>query len=69
MQDMTLYGIDWNGPISTDEEEDRIEVSTTENPLEERDYIQLQSTLSSLSASDNVGVDLYIKTLNQKIGS
>ena len=60
--DITLYGIDWNGPIPTTED-DQVEVASTDIPLQEQDYIQLQSTISPLTESECQGVDLYIQTL------
>ena len=35
LDDITLYDIDWNGPIPTTEDE----VANTDIPLEEHDYI------------------------------
>ena len=59
-----MYGIDWDGPITdTDEAADLVEVAETLNPLEERDYSELQATISPFLDSDCHGVDLYIQTL------
>lgn len=58
-----LYGIDWNGPLPDDDDVEVVEVTSTANPLSERDFIQLQSTVSPIDNSDCQGVDLYIRTL------
>ncbi len=55
--------MDWNGPLPDTEELQRVEVTTTLNPLEERDYRELQQMISPLSPSDCHGVDVYIRTL------
>lgn len=60
-----LYGIDWDGPITadTDEAADSVHVAETLNPLEQRDYSELQATISPFHDSDCYGIDLYIQTL------
>ena len=58
-----LYGIDWNGPLPDAEELEQVEVTNTINPLQERDFEQLQRTISPIGLSDCQGVDLYIRTL------
>lgn len=59
----SLYGIDWNGPLPDAEELEQVEVINTVNPLQERDFLQLQSVISPIGPSDCQGVDLYIRTL------
>ncbi len=59
----SLYGVDWNGPLPDAEELQRVEVTTTLNPLEERDYMQLKQMISPIGPSDCHGVDIYIRTL------
>ena len=58
-----LYGIDWNGPLPDAEELELVEVTNTINPLQERDFVQLQRVISPIGPSDCQGVDLYIRTL------
>ena len=60
--DTSLYGIDWNGPIS-DAEEDQVTVTDTLNPLQEADYLQLQATISPVDDSECHGVDLFLRCL------
>ena len=58
---MVLIGI---VPCLSDADDlEQVEVISTENPLQELDFIQLQRTISLLSTSDSMGVDLYIRTL------
>jgi hypothetical protein len=59
----SLYGIDWNGPLPDAEELEQVEVTNTVNPLQERDFVQLQGVISPIGPSDCQGVDLYIRTL------
>ena len=59
----SLYGIDWNGPLSDAEDLEQVEVTQTANPLRELDFRHLQTTISPISASDCQGVDFYIRTL------
>ena len=46
----TLYGIDWNGPLSDAEDLEQVEVTQTANPLRELDFRHLQMTISPISS-------------------
>ena len=59
--DTSLYGIDWNGPIS--DTEDQIDITDTLNPLQEPDFLQLQATISPLDNSECHGVDVFLRCL------
>ena len=58
-----LYGIDWDAPLSTDNDADMVEVPEVHNPLSETDYTELCETIDPLSATDNHGIDHYINAV------
>lgn len=60
----SLYGIDWNGPLPDAEELEQVEVINTVNPLQERDFLQLQSVISPIRPSDCQGVVIFFSTYN-----
>jgi len=58
-----LYGIDWDGPLSTDAASEQVNVPQVEVPLTDNDFSELCQTISPLSQSTNYGIDLYMATL------
>ena len=63
-EEVASFGIDWNGPLPTDEDVEIVQVVLTRNPLDEIDYTELQQTIDPCQFSPNYGVDLYLATLN-----
>lgn len=58
-----MYGIDWDGPLSTDTMPEQVDVPQVGAPLTDSDFSQLCQTISPLSPSTNYGIDLYMATL------
>lgn len=56
------YGVDWDGPLVSDDD-NAVVVPTTNSPLSEYDMEQLASTINPLAFSDELGIDLYIQTV------
>ena len=61
---MRLYGVDWTGPISDDEDFSCVEVPHTRCLLQNAEYMQLQAVVSPTDFSENYGIDLYIRCLS-----
>ena len=63
---MQLYGIDWDGPLSTEEDmtQEQVNVPLVESPLTDDDFLELSQTISPLAPSVNYGIDLYLTTLH-----
>ena len=53
------YGIDWDGPISMDNDAEQVTVPDLCCPLTEEQYAHLQGTIAPLDNSHNYGIDLY----------
>ena len=58
------FGIDWSGPLPTDEETSEVEVPQTFCPLNDEDEAELTRTVSPSAQSNNYGIDLYLATLS-----
>lgn len=58
-----FYGIDWNGPVSYDDDED-VNVSQTFCPLQDIQMEELKQVVVPLAHSANYGLDLYLATLS-----
>lgn len=56
------YGIDWNGPIPEEADEETVEVPIIPSPISNEDKIYLDSvyTREIILASDSHAVDVYI---------
>ncbi len=54
------FGIDWNGPIS-EEDDNIVDIPEVYNPVLQEE--ELQSIISPTALSDNFGVDIYIRVL------
>ena len=52
-----LYGIDWDGPLNSDDDASVVTVSETGNPLRPSDYVQLCRLVDPLVHSENHGID------------
>lgn len=60
-----LYGIDWNAPFSTDDDQaEAIEVPAIHNPLAEGDYLELCEVVNPMAQSDSYGLDQYRLTVD-----
>ncbi len=62
--DFNFHGIDWNGPIS-EENDSAVDVPEIEIPLLEEELDELQSIFSPNTRSDNFGIDIYIRVLER----
>lgn len=61
--DISFHGIDWNGPISEDNDDNIVDVPEIENPLPEEEFENLQLLVSPTAPSENFGVDIYMMVL------
>ena len=55
-----MYGIDWDAPLSTDDDVDSVGVPATPTPLSSTDYAELCQTIDPIAHSESYGVDEYI---------
>ena len=55
------YGIDWNGPLSVDND-NIVTVPDTECPLFPEQFSILQATIDPLQSCEDFGVQIYIET-------
>ena len=62
-EDSTLYGIDWNGPISHDDEDAGVLIPQTRCPLTATDVEELR-VVSPSANSQKICIDLYLLTLS-----
>lgn len=60
---MAQFGVDWEGLLSAEHNDDTVEVPETTCPLTSADMVQLQADISPLSESSQYGMDLYEKAL------
>ena len=62
---MQEYGIDWDGPIPLDDEDDAVIVSETACPCPDDDFASLAAlcSLERVLNSDCHGVDVYQQAL------
>lgn len=59
-QDIALYGIDWNAPLGTDDDNTAmIEVPMIETPPNDRDYSELCTLIDPTTSTDFYGIDQY----------
>ena len=63
-EEVFAHGIDWDGPLPTEDDVEAVEVIQTHNPLNDDDFMQLQLTVDPNQNSSNFGIDLYLDTLN-----
>lgn len=59
--ELQLYGVDWDGPLSP--EENAIEVPDTRYPVSNSDYALLIREVSPLNDTTIHGIDLYERTV------
>lgn len=63
-QDLQLYGIDWDAPMSTDNGSvESVAVPGIPNPLSSANYSLLCQTIDPTSPSESYGVEEYIATV------
>lgn len=62
--DISNYGIDWNAPLSADDDVEAVEVPAVPNPLSLSDFVQLQETIDPSVPSDDHGVTQYLMTID-----
>lgn len=61
-EEIDQYGIDWNGPVSTDRE-NFVEVPNTSCPLDDHNLTLLQQSVNVTIDDRNFGINLYNDTL------
>ena len=58
------YGIDWEGPVPTEVDDDNIvEIPETNFPLTPQQHAVLFESVDALRPSEYHGVDIYLDTL------
>lgn len=62
LQDVQLYGIDWDRPLPL-EDEGTVEVPNCPCPITDIQLDELSNIVSPLSSSANYGIDLYQSVL------
>ena len=58
------YGIDWDGPVSHEPQEQAVNVPVTESPLSETDFEELLEAIPPLEISTEYGIDIYERALD-----
>ena len=58
-----LYGIDWDGPLSSDGDASVVSVPETCSPLRPADYAQLCALVDPQMNSDDQGIDQYLTAI------
>ena len=60
------YGIDWDGPAPDIQASDEttVTVPSTNNPLQEADFMLLKAAVDPQRNSDEYGVDIYLEVLS-----
>ena len=61
---MASYGVDWNGPLPTDDDAERVVVPDISIKLDDEEYAELQETIDPKAFSTDYGIDLYLATMN-----
>ena len=62
-EELVNYGIDWNGPLTSDEEVQSVTVPDTVIPSITDIYDVLHENVDPLAYSRDYGIDLYLKAL------
>ena len=63
-QDATLYGIDWNAPLGTDDDQaEAVDVPPIHNQLIASDYSELCALMDPTAYSESHGLDQYRYTV------
>lgn len=58
-----MYGIDWDGPIAENTNENNLEVPNIPCPLLDTDLDDLKENINPLRESSFQGVDIYLETV------
>jgi hypothetical protein len=58
------YGVDWNGPLPVEYEDNEVVVPETFCPLNHHQEQELLRTVSPSAPSNNYGIDVYLATLS-----
>ena len=53
------YGIDWDGPVTVDEDTESVVIPPTDNPLSSTLYDSLRQAVDPLDECEDHGVQLY----------
>ena len=55
------YGIDWDGPVPTGNQSDRVEVPATPCPITQEQLHELKTLVDTLGCCGNLGISLYLR--------
>ena len=58
------YGIDWDAPLSTEDDLQAVHMNRINNPLTEDDFIQLCELVNPCTDDGNHGIFHYLTTLS-----
>lgn len=56
-------GIDWNGPIPYDSDDDTVIVDPPPQIITDRDFQELSETINPLDPTSQYGIELYIQSV------
>lgn len=62
-EEAAMYGIDWDGPIAENTNENNLEVPNIPCPLLDTDLDDLKENINPLRESSFQGVDIYLETV------
>ena len=61
---LATLGIDWDGPLATDRDENTVVVDPPLQPLSASDFQELCQSINPLEPSSNYGMDLYLECMS-----
>ena len=61
--DFTYYGVDWNGPVGSAENNRQVELPVTTCPLNTNELQQLKEQIDPLVDDNNYGIDTFNATV------
>lgn len=63
-EEAILYGIDWDGPLSVEDDEGSVTVPVVPCPIDEQFLENMYGRINPLAHSLNYGVDLFLATVD-----
>ena len=65
-EDIEMYGIDWDGPLTNDPAEtpNIVEIPETPNPLVPNIFQEMCGQIDPLHESSNYGIDIFIQAMS-----
>lgn len=61
--ELETYGVDYDGPIPCDEEQENVVIPVTEQPFSDARYEELALLINPLRESDCYGIDILLDVL------